>query len=395
MVSKFRKVTGGAERHLIDVVNGLGNRGHDVRLFSSEDVESAGGVVFQASATGIEKAKAARALLWNSRARCELGRLVKDFKPDIVHYHSIYHQLSPSVLGVFDGPTLMTLHDYKLSAPCYSLYRNGEVCQDCVGRAVPTPAIRHRCIGNSRAGSAVCALEQVAYRHRYLTSVDRFIVPSRFAYDVAVRGGLPPDRITVIPWGVAVERRDQPYSHNVVFFGGRLDPVKGIDLVLEAWQSLGIGREEAILRIAGQGDLESLVRSVSARNDSVEFCGMLSGHQTVEQVRGAALALVPSTFPETMGLSAVEALVVGTPVVSSGRGALSDLSGPGVWTLPRVDVQSIRSALVSLVLKQGELAYREELSRRDLSLYRFDRMIDAVEAEYLVAGSSRVTGAGT
>lgn len=391
MVAKFREVRGGAERHLHDLIAGLRHRGHDVALFSSEDVEAAGGLAFTASAGGRARVEAAQALLWNSSARTLLSRMTTEFRPDVMHFHGIYHQLSPSVLGVSDVPVVMTLHDNKLAAPCYALYRDGEICQACVGKVVATPAIRYKCVQGSTLGSALCVIEGVLHRRRYRRLVDRFIVPSRFSRDVAVRGGLPAGRVSVIPWGVVVEpvaanTYQQPYQPKTAFFGGRLEPMKGLQVLLDAWESMPAGHG-CVLRIAGRGQLESEVKAVAQRNPSVQFLGLLPGSAVLAEARGAAIAVVPSQMPEMMGLAAVESLVLGTPLVASDRGALVDLRGPGVWTLPRVDAGAVRTALVRLLLDNEQVAYREALSRRDLSLYRFDGMLDAIESEYVRAGA--------
>ena len=202
-------------------MSGLRDRGHEVRLFSSEDVVAAGGRIFSASEAGTDRVNSARALLWNARARSLFRNVAEEFCPEVVHYHSISHQLSPSVIGAFDGPSIMTLHDYKLSAPCYTLARDGEICQDCVGKVFAAPAIRYKCVAGSAAGSAICAIEGAIHRHRYRSEIGRFIVPSRFAFDIAVRGGLPADRVSIVPWGVASASGDFPRRANVAFYAGR------------------------------------------------------------------------------------------------------------------------------------------------------------------------------
>jgi glycosyltransferase involved in cell wall biosynthesis len=391
MVSKFRIFRGGVERHLNDLMNGLTSRGHVVKLFSSEDVESAGGLVFSASEAASDRIKSAEVLLWNSGARDLLRNVAKEFQPDLVHYHSISHQLSPSVLNAFDAPSVMTLHDYKLAAPCYTLVRDGDICQACVGKTFAAPAIRYKCVSGSAAGSALCAVEGMVHRHRYRSGVGRFIVPSRFAFDVAVRGGLPADRVAIVPWGVASASGDFPRSSNVAFYAGRFHPTKGIQVLLEAWLSLPADHGCA-LRIAGEGELEPLVREAASKDATVEFLGMVPREIVMREVSSAAVAVMPSLAPETMGLSALEALVAGTPVISSGRGALADLSGLGVWTLPSTDAPAMRAALNSLLLQGQVEVYRRDLSTRDLSLYSLDRMIEAIEAEYVRVSDVYRTG---
>lgn len=367
---------------MFDLMDGLSRRNHDVRLFSSEDVQAVGSTVFSASAHGRERISAGKSLLWNAGARALFRKAAEDFQPDVIHYHSIYHQLSPSLLGATKSPTVMTLHDYKVSAPCYTLYRDGNICTDCVGKPFAISAIRYRCISSSVAASALCAVEDRLHRHRYRSAIDRFIVPSKFAFNIAVAGGLPTDRITIVPWGVATpERTSKPVTPNHAFFGARLHRTKGLDVLLDAWRSLPHGHQ-AKLRVAGEGELEQLVRTEAARDSSIEYLGVLSGDAVINEIRSAAVAIVPSLFPETMGLSALEAMVGGTPILSSGRGALADLAGPGVWTLASIDVATIRGALVSLLLEGEAENYRRALATRDLSMYQPDRMIDSIEREY-------------
>jgi glycosyltransferase involved in cell wall biosynthesis len=380
MISKFKEFQGGVERHIYDLMEELRHRGHVIEFFASDDLDE-DSAKFSATASGFDRVRSAKSLLWNSRARREVQRIVDTFKPDLIHYHSIYHHLSPSVLRVANLPTVMTLHDYKLAAPCYSLYRDGEVCKECVGKLVATPSIRYRCVSNSAAASTLCAIEGALYRNRYNSEVSRFIVPSRFAYDVAIGAGLPPGAVSIVPWGVRSKKRQNTRRGKVAFYGGRLHPNKGVGVVLEAWRQLppGHGCE---LRVAGEGELEGQVRHLASGDSTVQFLGMLSSDKVMDEISSATVAIMPSLVPETMGLFAIEALVSGTPLICSQRGALADFSGKGVWSLPRVDSRAISEALDCLLLRGGAAKFAEELVVRDLSLYDADRMVSAIEDVY-------------
>lgn len=388
LVSKFREFQGGVERHIYDLIDGLSSIGYEAKLFSSEDVIDAGGKVFSATSAGRNKFSSARQLLWNRQARLLLSELIGTFKPDVVHYHSISHQLSPSVLGVYSGPSVMTLHDYKLSAPCYTLVRNDDVCQECVGKTFAFPAVRHKCISGSVTGSGLCALEGAIHGHRFRASVDRFIVPSVYAQDIAVRGGIPSDRVSVVPWGVTGSRLHSVPAGPIAFYAGRFHRTKGIRLLLDAWASLPTGHN-CLLRIAGEGELEPEVRQAALRDPSIIYLGMLSHRDVSREVTNAAVVVMPSLAPETMGLSALEALMVGTPVLSSGRGALSDLSGPGVYTFTRAEPATLANAIKELLVDGRIDSYRTQLAFRDLSRYTASRMVKDIENVYEMAVSRR------
>ncbi len=388
MVSKFRRFLGGVERHVTELTAELSDRGHDVQLFASEDVAEAGGHVFAAADGGLDRIRSAGALLWNASARRALRDVVADFAPDIVHLHSIYHQLSPSVLGVFDGPTVMTLHDFKLAAPCYSLYRDGEVCMDCVGRRVTTPAIKYRCIRDSRLASTLCTVEDLLFRRRYVAAVNLFIVPSTYSQRVMMTAGIAESSIRVIPWGTdSAGLRFVDRSPNTVLFAGRLHPTKGLLLLLEAWHRLP--QDHGLtLRIAGSGELQTLVEEAASADSSVKYLGLMTPDEVQAELQAATIAIAPSLVPETMGLSALEALRAGTPLVTTGRGALVDLVGPGVWTLPAADSESLFDAIDHLMLRGEAGRYRSELAERDLSAYSSRNMVDRIEDVYAEALSN-------
>jgi glycosyltransferase involved in cell wall biosynthesis len=361
--------------------------GHQVELFSSEDVE--GGSAFNANAGRIsEKLYSASSLLWNSRARRSLSEVVRDFEPDLMHYHSIYHQLSPAVLGVAKVPTVMTLHDHKMVAPCYSLYRNSDICTECVGKKVPLPALRHRCVKGSILASAVCATEQVLYQGRYQKLVDRFIVPSEYLFEQLKVTGFDADRMSVVPWGVPgelVAHGDDPPEECSPYFlyAGRLHESKGLDQLLTAWAELRIKNGHKLL-VAGGGALEGSVRAAAAADSSIRYLGVLERRHLLRFVSGAVATVVPSIVPETMGLSALESMSAGTPVILTNRGALSDLAGGGVVSVGAEDlVRELGRALLASVSNMEILSRkRAELQERDLSMYTLDAMVRRIYGVY-------------
>src|SRR5262245_23061989 len=63
-----------------------------------------------------EKVRGAGRLIWSTSAERAMSDVLRAFRPDVVHAHNIYHQLSPSILrSARRAPVVMTLHDYKLA----------------------------------------------------------------------------------------------------------------------------------------------------------------------------------------------------------------------------------------------------------------------------------------
>lgn len=387
MVSKFRAFQGGVETHLHDLISGLRSLGNEVELFSSEDVGGRSG--FDANARSVtSKVHSVASLLWNSQARRALQQAISDFQPDVVHYHSIYHQLSPSVLGATAVPAVMTLHDYKLVAPCYSLYRDSDICTDCVGLKFPLPAIKNRCVKNSMLASAICAGEQLVYKGRYEQNVDQFIVPSGYLFNKLVSSGIPAGQMTVVPWGVprestAAAQRPADESTPYFLYAGRLHESKGFNQLLAAWESVQVKKDFRLV-VAGAGAEGDRVRAAAVKDPSIQYLGVVDRSDLLELVSRASATVVPSIVPETMGLSALESMTAGTPVIATLRGALSDLSGEGVISVSAEALtRELRDVFSRCVAEPDFLAgKRVELAKRDMSIYSRDAMVTKIVAVY-------------
>lgn len=385
LVSKYEQLVGGVEQHVQDLAAGLRRVGVSVRVFSIEDLRRGGLRYFSADDSSLSsRLKSAQSLLWNQGARELFRSVCREFKPDLVHFHSIYHHLSPSLLGIPSVPTVMTLHDFKLVAPCYTLLLNGEFCDRCVGSRFDFDAIRFKCVKGSTVGSALCAAEDYMHFSRYIEGIDRFIVPSAFSQDIMRRGNVPSDKLTVVPWGVDISRQQGAASDwgRYFVYVGRLHGPKGVGVLLDAWSKIGL-KGDVRLIIAGDGALRDDVVKLAATDDSIVYLGQLSRDDVSSLVSGAELAIVPSINPETMGLSAVESLVLGTPLVATGAGALQDLHGPGVVPIPVGDVSKLASTLETAIGNPGIAnSLRRDLAERDMSLYSADRMVGDIVRIY-------------
>lgn len=385
-VHKFATVVGGVERHVADLIEAQRGRGYTVDFFTVEDV----GDTFHARPTNASDAVASGlTLLWSRRAGRGLRERLDQFRPDIVHFHSVYHHLSPSVLRAARSarvPAVMTLHDYKLVAPCYSLFRDGEQCFSCVGRRVPVPAVRHRCIKHSVLGSVTCAAEHVAHAPLYRAWVDLFLVPSPFMARVVVASGeVPASRIRVIPLAITPCASAQD-RETVVFLFGRVAPEKGFEAFLEAWEAARVP-EQWRVEVAGTGSEEARLRARGYARTT--FLGHLSAEDVSKRLSSAGLAVVPSVSPETFGLSAAEAMAHGTPLLASTSGNLEHLVGGAGITIPSGD----RDGWIAAVRRvTSDPALREELSLAGIARaagYSQEKSLAATETAYLEAISSR------
>ena len=78
----------------------------------------------------------------------DLDALLAARRPDVAHLHNIYHQLTPSIIATLSRrgvPVVMTLHDYKLVCPSYTMFAHGApLAWSCaVGSALCAMSVRN------------------------------------------------------------------------------------------------------------------------------------------------------------------------------------------------------------------------------------------------------------
>jgi glycosyltransferase involved in cell wall biosynthesis len=165
-------------------------------------------------------------------------------------------------------------------------------------------------------------------------AITRAEIPDFEAY------GVPPDRVSVIPNGVVESdfelgpacspdgRQDDPAGQRILFMG-RLNPIKGPDLLLEAFGRVALQFPSARLIYAGPDEGMKLALEQRATalgiDDRVQFVGFIGGPAKVAAYRTASLLVVPSRL-EAMSIVAVEGGVCGTPVLMTDQCGLTDLA---------------------------------------------------------------------
>jgi glycosyltransferase involved in cell wall biosynthesis len=211
---------------------------------------------------------------------------------------------------------------------------------------------------------------------------DRFLTVSAYS---ARELHAPPQRTRVIYGGADPERyRPDPIEHRQgVLFVGRLTPHKGVDRLLQALPT------DASLRLVGstghdasppESDYPNLLRRL-ARHREVTFCGPLADTDLPLAYRSAQVLVLPSVsvtcygkmiaVSELLGLSVLEAMASGTPVVASRIGGVVEIVSDGETGLlvPPGDVAALHDRLEQLlrdpVLRQklGANARQDVLDR--------------------------------
>lgn len=162
----------------------------------------------------------------------------------------------------------------------------------------------------------------------------------RLAAGIALEGRVVPNGIDATAW----RQCPTPASTGRVLAWGRLEPQKGFDRLLAAWPLVRRELPHAELRLAGEGGQRRALEALAS--PGVHLLGRLDRSGLLEELADTQIAAVPSRV-EAFGMSALEALASGRPVLHAGLPALSELVGPYGWEAPHDDPQSLAKVFVS------------------------------------------------
>lgn len=336
IVNKYARVTGGADVHCLGLAAELQRRGHEVAFLSTASPRNLfrAGEFVDAAVTHESRERlgagrqldAARRALWNPSAAAAMRRLIGGFRPQVVHAHKLYPQLSvaPVVAAARARvPIVQTLHDYEFISASWADHRGGWRDPD-----------EDRLAVRGLNSALLCAR-----RRLHAPRVDAWIANSRH---VAARNRERGIESTALPCFVEPAAGEPPpyADRRGAVFIGRLDDQKGVRDVLR----LAELASSIEVTIAGHGPLEGDVQRAAARLPNLEFAGSLDRAEVIELLRRARICLMPSRWQEPGGLAALEAMSVGTPVVAYASGGLAEYVGdagggrviePGVADLAR------------------------------------------------------------
>jgi len=308
--------------------------GGEDQVFHQEGdlLEAYGHTVIRFSASNHEIADLSKWCLvaktfWNTKTGTHIRTLIERERPAVMHCHNIFPLLSPAIYYAAQAlhiPVVQTLHNYRLLCPSAILYRAGHTCEACLGTATFWPGVLHGCYQNSRAATVVTAA--MLSTHRWVSTwsrkVDRYIALSDFARKKFIEGGLPADRISVKPNFLHSAPPSASGKDGYALYVGRLVEEKGLAVLLEAWQHIGM---RLPLKIVGDGPLSSMVSKGMEQIPGVVWLGNQPREQVNALMQNAEVLVLPSLWYEGFPMTVVEAYAAGLPIVASNIGSLSSL----------------------------------------------------------------------
>jgi glycosyltransferase involved in cell wall biosynthesis len=351
---------GGADQQLLSAALGLRDRGHEVRIVSLTPLGEMGA---RARAAGLPTdSLAMRRGLPDPRGLVRLVRLVRAWRPNVLHSHMLHANLMARALRPFARipAVVSTIHN---------IYEGGRLRM--LGYRLTNGLVDHMTIISQAAA-------------------DRFIrdrIVPRALLEV-VPNGVDTERYRAVPVGTRDRLRqslglDREFAWLAV---GRFEAAKDHPNMLRAFARVRAERADAVLLLVGRGSLqaetEALVGTLGL-NGRVRFVGT---REDVPEFMTVADGYVMSSAWEGMPMVLLEAGAAGLPIVATRVGGNQEVVQEGVsgFLVPPGDDQALAAAMLRLMaLPEAERRAMGARSHDHVRQhYGLGRVVDRYEAIY-------------
>jgi len=325
-------------------------------------------------------------IIFSLEAKKKIGKVLDDFKPDIVHMNNINFQLTPSIIYEIKKrniPLVQTVHDYQMICPNHLLYNfdKNKPCEKCVNGSYFN-CYRNRCIHNSAIKSLLGVIEAIFYSVlKAYKKVDLYICPSNFLESKLLtsrefykgKTHTIHNFINKNQFRKPVGAKEESY----IVFVGRLSKEKGVENLAKSAKLL----PEYNFIVAGSGPDEDVLRNI----DNIKMAGFISGEKLTELMSEAKLLLLPSVCYENCPLSILESHALGVPVVTMNSGGMAELVKDGVTgTLVDIPTPERIAEKIKLMMDNDEYYsnLKENCKRERKSILSIESYCDILLEKY-------------
>lgn len=327
MVHNYYQIPGGEDTVVANEKKLLEVHGHEVILYSRDNSELK-------DMSLVHKLLLPLTTVFNIGTYKDVKKIIREQKIDIVHVHNTLNLISPAVYYAAvrcKVPVVQTVHNFRLLCPGATFYRDGHICEDCVEYGL-WRAVEYKCYRGSKLQTLACVIGTIIHRITGIYGKLNYICLTEFNKDKLL--GLKQireDMVYIKP--NFVENIDdyipEENRKNQFVFAGRLDKLKGIDILFEAWKKMGENAPKLV--ICGTGPMEEWCKEFVAKNKvNIELQGFVPNKEVRKLIANSKALVLPTQWYEGFPMSIAEAFSVGTPVVCSDIGNAGSIVEEGV-----------------------------------------------------------------
>lgn len=331
IVHNYYRIPGGEDIVVANEKALLEANGHKVILYSRNNAE-AGDHNF------LQKIGLAFTSLFSLRTYREVCSIIEKEKIDVLHVHNTVALVSPAVYlaGINRGiPVVQTIHNFRLVCPNGVCYIRDHVCERCIEHGLKA-SLLYNCYRDSKLQTIVMALSMKLQRMLLTYREINYICLTEFNKEKLLSlKQIREESVYIKPNFTTMEAEVVPFEDRKpqIVYAGRLEKIKGVDLLLQAWMKLGDKAPKLV--ICGSGDLDSWCREYISNNEmnNIEMLGQIS-NADVKRLIGQSLAIIyPTQWYEGFPMAVAEAYTMGTPIIAADIGNVGNLVEDGVTGL--------------------------------------------------------------
>lgn len=261
--------------------------------------------------------------IYNPKTAKDVKRIIREYHIDIVHVHNTLNLISPSVYYAARAcgiPIVQTIHNFRALCPGATFYRDGHICEDCIKYSLRC-AIQHSCYRGSKLQTLACVINTKIHRMTGIYGKINYICLTEFNKEKLLslnkslgKELIKADRIFIKPNFTFDSSEQLGRTGKYYLFVGRLEKIKGIDLLLEAFSKIP-GVE---LHIAGSG--KEKYENAYRNCHNITFLGQLDKKDLSEEYKGAKALIVTAQTYEGFPMTLVESFGYGLPIIVGNMG---------------------------------------------------------------------------
>lgn len=282
------------------------------------------------------KLLAAFGMLWSFDNYRAVRRLIRTERPDLVHVHTFFPLLSPSILYAAKRSgvkVVATLHDTRFVCPVATSLRNGEICNAC-GDGHYLRMVKYGCFKGSRLQSLLVAgiFKYHRIRRSFYNQIDQYICLNDEQIQLLKAIGFDSSKI-IKKYNFVPDRQVnvtastfKTLPKRYVVFYGRIGAEKGVRVLQRIWNEI----DDIPLVVMGSGPLEESFRRWTESRQNVIFLGYTPHEQCMAIVKGAEFVVFPSIWYEGCSMVEIESESLGKPLIATDLGFSSEAIQNGV-----------------------------------------------------------------
>lgn len=319
IVHNYYQIPGGEDTVVENEKNLLLDNGHEVVLYTRHNDEIKSRRIFAKLMLPFET-------IFSFKTYKEIKKKISNESIDIVHVHNTVPLISPSVYYAARDckiPVIQTIHNFRLLCPNATFVRKNKICEECIEKGLKS-SIKNKCYRDSRIQTFLLAGSLAI--HRFIGTykkVDGYIVLTDFNKN-KLKKIISEEKIYIKPNFIKKRTSKESNEEKKYFlFLGRIDELKGIKLLVEAWEAI----DKSKLLIVGKGPLEEEIKEYIRNNNikNINLLGFKNRDEVMNLIKGAKALIVPSQWYEGFPMTIVEAFSLGVPVIASDIGNLSTI----------------------------------------------------------------------